>query len=361
LLLIDAEIASASDQVSADCLRAKRAAYLVRQGHLAEARAVLDVLRAKYDAHPTAAISSWLNFVGGVSLVFEGRNAEAVDKMQRAHVLASAVGFLPMRALCAGWLANLKFGVLDIQAVGDRLAEALQYATRDDHQALSRACLVAAVSLHFGGRYDLARPWYESAQAHAVKESDEATLSALMHNKACMSISNLRQAALTGAVAPTRQLIPDALLQANSTINYDSLVGTESASTWAPILRAQALSLYGRFAEALDAYGVHVELGKSQGLSRVLCYMYADIAWCASQMGDLHKSRASAELAIRSVEPSTLVDDRAATHSRLAAVFKVLGAVEEGTHHAAVAADAWAAFGQLQRQIITRLTHLAPK
>jgi tetratricopeptide (TPR) repeat protein len=360
LLLIEAEIARAPDRVSADCLRAKLAAYLVRQGRLVEANLLIDDLRARYAAHPVAAISSWLNLVEGLRLVFNGRNADAIDRMLRAHALASAAGLLPMRALCAGWLANLKFGALDVEAVAERLLEALQFSADADHQALSRACLVAAVALHFANRYDLARPWYQSSQIHAVKEGDEATLSALMHNKACMGVATLRQAVLEGAAVGT-PLTPDALLQADSTINYDSLVGTQSVSAWAPILKAQALSLRGMFAASLEIYDANLESGKSQGLSRVLCYMYADIAHCQLRLGRAGESRSNVDLAIANLSTDCLIDDRAATHSRLAETLRALGAYEEAAIHADAASEAWRKFRQLQERIVARFSSLVPR
>jgi len=360
LLSIDSEIARAPDRLSVDCLRAKRAAYLVRQGHVAEASSLLDDLKVRYSASPTAAISSWLNFVEGLRFLFQGRNADAMDKMLRAHALASAASLVPMRALSAGWLANLKFGVLDIEGVADRILEALQHSTATDHQALSRVCLVAAVSLHFANRYDLAKPWYASAQFHAVEEGDEATISALMHNKACMGVATLRQAVL-GGVTRAGPLVPDALLQADSTINYDSLAGVQSVNTWAPVLKAQALSLRGMFAESLDIYEKNLEAGKSQGLSRVLCYMYADVAWCQAQLGKARESRSNVDLAISNISSECLIDDRAATHSRLAGTLAAIGAGDEAAIHATAALTDWNQFRQLQQEIVLRLGALTPR
>lgn len=357
LSLIEDEISRASDQVSADCSRCKLAAYLVRQGKQEEASTTLRELRARYNARPNARISAWMNFVEALEFMFDGAHTAALDKMQRAHALAAAASLQPMRSLCAGWLANLKFGTLDVEAMSQRLIEAFQYSDDADHQALSRSCLVSAVALHFANRYDLARPWYLSARAHATEESDEATISALLYNSTCMGVANLRQAVLTG-VGQT-QSVPNALLEAESTINYDSLVGTASASAWAPILKAQAASLLGRSAQALRIYEEYIDAGTRQGMGRVLCYMHADMAWCYAQTGAVEKSCEYVELAESSFAPATLVDDRAAAHSRLSAVLSLLDRRDASSRHAASAAELWSAFSQLQSTIVVRIGQIA--
>lgn len=356
---IDAEIANTLDELSADCLRAKRAAYLIRQGYNDEAAVIVEQLHVRYDSKPNAKISSWLNLVEGLKFVFGGLEVAAFDKMQRALALATAANLPSMRSLCAGWLANLKFGLLEIKGMGDRLEEALYVARKFDHQALARAGLVCAVALHFANRYDLARPWYKAARSHAAEEADDATVSALMHNIACMGVANLRQATLAGM--GSSQLEPNALLEAESTSSYDNLVGTLSVSAWVPILRAQAASLTNDSAQALHTYGQHIDVARQQGLSRVMCYMLADIAWCQLKVGQIELAESSAGAAEASIESTTLIDDRAATHSRLAAVFGALGNVENASKHDKLAAKDWFEFRQLQAAIVARVGHMTPR
>ena len=168
---IEAEIAAAADSIAADCARGKLAGYHVRQGREDLAKEILSALRARYSDRPLAAISAWVNLVEGLVGVFKGDALAATDKIRRAHVLSSAGGLRPMRALAAGWLANLSFGVLDVPAMHGFLREALEYSTDADHEARARACLVAAVALDFANRYDLAKPWYRLAHRHAAEES----------------------------------------------------------------------------------------------------------------------------------------------------------------------------------------------
>jgi tetratricopeptide (TPR) repeat protein len=354
--LTHARIESAPDQISADCLRGKLAAYLVRQGHREEASIIMRELHARYDQTPVAAVSAWMNLVEGLEFAPKGEQRAAHDKIQRAHALSTAAGLRPMRALSAGWLANLKFGSLEIEGMILRLIEALEHAAVGDHQALARACLVAAVALHLAGRYDLAKTWYVVARNHAAAESDESTVSALMHNQTCMGVANLRQVTLTG-VGGARSA-PDPLLEAESTMNYDGLVGTVSASTWAPILKAQAAALNGRPAQALQIYEEHLDASKAQGMGRVLCYMYADIAWCYLQVGSNDKSLDFLQLAEGSFQPSTLVDDRAAAHSRLASVTNTLGRRADSQRHAELAAESWAEFSKVQASIVGGLERI---
>lgn len=350
--LIHTAISDAPDQVSADCLRGKLAAYLVRQGHGGEARVIMRELHARYDQRPEASVSAWMNLVEGLEFFFKGEEPAAHDKIQRAHALSTATGLRSMRALSAGWLANLKFGALDIQGMVGRLTEALGHSV-GDHQAVARACLVGAVALHFAGRYDLAKPWYRVARHHAAAEADDATVSALMHNMACMGVASLRQVTFAG----TGHLgsAPDAFLEAESTMNYDGLVGTASASSWAPILKAQAAALSGRSTQALQIYEEHIDTSRTQGMDRVLCYMYADMAWCYLQVGANDKSREYVQLAEGSFLARTLVDDRAAAHSRLASVANALGSAADYQRHEELAAEYWTKLCDIQASIVEGL------
>jgi hypothetical protein len=135
-------------------------------------------------------------------------------------------------------------------------------------------------------------------------------------------------------------------------------VGTASASTWAPILKAQAAALGGKSALALQIYEECIDIGKAQGMDRVMCYMYADMAWCYLQVGSTDKGRQYMELAEASFLPTTLVDDRAATHSRLAASAKLLERAADSQRHAELATENWAALSRIQCSIVERARNI---
>jgi hypothetical protein len=353
LARIDAEIAQTSDQVSVDCLRAERAAYLARQGRFDEAKAIVQSIRERYGEKPNAKVASWLHFVEGLTYLFGDAGGPARDKIRRAFALASAAEFVSMQALCSGWLAHLSFGLLDVDEMTRYVKDAFRLASDHDHHALSRASLVCAVALHLANRYDLAKPWYSSARSHASAAGDETMIGATMHNMTSMSVMNLRQAVLAGASSAS--VSSNALLEVASTSSYDELVGTVSLSSWAPILQAGAASLLGDWERALELYSIHADEARRQGQERLRSYMHADVAWCRAQTGAPDLALKEVLAAEGGLGADTLVDDRAATHSRLAGALATIGLADAARDHAALATEGWADFSLLQARIVQLL------
>ena len=195
---LDAAIAAAAHPLRADYLRAERAGYLARQGHLIEASQVIALLHERYDPSPNVLISAWLNLAEGLLSHFSDLSGVAIDKMRRAYALSGAARDTPLRALTAAWLAHMEYVAHDFELMARHLAESLQLADAEFHTARSRACLVGAQGYHLGGRYDLAQPWYEKARLHANADGDEAMLSAVMHNMAWLHAVQARQTQLQG-------------------------------------------------------------------------------------------------------------------------------------------------------------------
>lgn len=357
---LDQRIAAAKDTVDGDCLRARKALHHVRMGQSDLAKDVLLALRCKYEARPNARVSAWLHLVEGLSCIYLGSAGQPDDKLKRCQALATVAGDDELRALASAWGAHLAYGAYQIDELRRLLFETLRTASPDNHQALSRAKLIGAVALHLSDRYDLARLWYADVHLHATAEGDEATLSALMHNTACMCVANLRQSKLDPiASTPRYAAEPSALAGATATASFDELVGASSLTTWVPILQAQTHALQDRPAVALEIYEASLPETSGQGLDRVMGYMTADIAWCRLQLGQTTRAMEEAQIAAQSISDSTvLVDDRAATHSRLSAIFQAAGQVDMAAQHRQRAEAEWLKFRKLQALIVEQLSPL---
>jgi tetratricopeptide (TPR) repeat protein len=300
-----------------------------------------------------------MHLAEAVSTIYVDSADRPLDKLKRCVALARASGNHELHALASAWLTHLAYASYDFSSLEVRLREVLDVASPDNHQALSRAKLIGAVALHLCGRYDLARPWYSEVRSHAVAEGDDATVSALMHNLACMGVANLRQTSLDPHSAELLEYgAPSALHEANATASYDDLIGTSSLSTWVPILQAQALALQGHASEALALYRANLMDAKEQGLERVMAYMYADMAWCQLQTGHKEEANVAAIAAKERLGPGVLVDDCAATHSRLGQVYSAFGKPREAREHLEMAADAWKQFREFQLSVVQRLEPL---
>lgn len=352
LTRLDADIAAERDPLRADCLRAERAAYLVRQGHTEEVKAELDALHLRHDRRPNAEMSAWLSLVESLVSFFSDMGPLATDKMRRAHALSQAAGLTQLQARCAAWLAHMDYSRLDIGAMVLHVTQALQLASADLHDARSRASMVMAVGLHLAGQMSLALPWYQRARDHAVSIGDEVTTSALMHNMAWLRMHLLRQARATGEGDVIDR--GHALLGLESTVQYDQLIGVSSLASLKPILRAQILALRGDAEQALALFEDHLS-AQPDGMSRIQCTLLAEQAWCLVQVKEMDRALRAAKDAEASFAKETQIDDTAAAHSRLAEVFAALGEAETAERHQTLANDAWEKFSELQERLGTAL------
>jgi hypothetical protein len=144
--------------------------------------------------------------------------------------------------------------------------EALRVAQLTHHGAAARVSLVIADALHYAGRFDLACPWYAAVREHALVEGDDAMISAMLHNIAAFRANEVRLADAFGTAnsADAKR----ALLEAESTSNYDLGIGTLSMAFLIPLMKAQLLAIEGRFEEALEIFNDMLEQESPENLER---------------------------------------------------------------------------------------------
>ncbi len=354
---LNAQVAAAKGPYIADCYRAERACFLARLGDFAGAKRSIESLRSRYSLHPDAEMSAWLNLAEGLLSHFAELGVGAHDKVMRAHALSAATGLVRLNALSAAWLAQMDFAKLDIEKLALHVREAFRLSAPDHHSARTRASLVVAQALHLAGRWDLAAPWYTRARFHATEEGDDLSISALMHNMVCMRLDHFRQVRLTGQ--GEERGASTALTGLDSSISFDDLIGTSTLESVRPLMRARYLSLQQRASEALLVYEEQIRKGVASELSRLESDVLSDIAWCRLLHGDTSGARADAEEAERSITPRTQVDDRAATHSRLASYYRKSGDEPTANRHEQLAKQYWSQFGAIQERLVDLLGDMA--
>jgi tetratricopeptide (TPR) repeat protein len=351
------QIRMAKSQLEADCKRAELAAFQARLGLFTKSSKNLVELRGKNEREPNVNLSIWINFAEGILGYFSNTGVSKSDGVERAYALSVAVGARELRALCAAWLAQWDYSILDVERLALHAKEALLFASVNNHSARSRAALVVAQALHLAHRPDLAKDWYRKSRENSLAESDEITLSAILHNMAWLTMLNMRQTVLVGDgnLDATRY----ALLNAESTGNFDKMHGDTSWDELKPLLRAQILSLRGDFSDALFIYEQH--LVAASGTSRIQANLLADKAWCHIQLGQMEIAQSCAASAMSSLVDDTQTDDRAAAHSRLKSVYEALGNTKIAKYHAAVGFENWQKHREMQLKIVNLLETLDPQ
>jgi len=354
---IESAIAAADTAIAADCYRAEMACYFARQGKSNEARSITVSMREKYARSPNAAISAWLSLAEGLDAYFLGDNSVARDKIRRAHALSMAAGVNTLQPLSSAWFCQIEFSALNIQELIKHATVALSLSTETNHSALSRVSLVVAQVFHVAGRFELALPWYRRAHRHATVQGDDATVSALIHNMACMHLDNLRQQKLTGRGADSD--VSRVAIEVDSTKNFDELIGATSFQSLKSLLRGRAFSLSEKPEQALECYSEHMLLNGISEFSRMSSDVLSDIAWCRIQLNQPDLAFEAASGAESSLLPETQIDDRAATHTRLSWFYERVGLPDRALIHREQAGLAWASFVQMQETMLTLLKNIS--
>jgi hypothetical protein len=339
LIRLELDIKEAAHSIAADCLRCERAGYLARVGDFDEAARELSAIQQRYEFSPEASISAWLSLADALVSHYSDMGPLALDKLKRAYALSAAAGLKPLQALSAAWLAHIDYLRVDASATARHAAEALTISHLDHHSARARAHLVVAQAYHEGGRFDLARPWYDRVRFHVTAEGDDATLSAMMWNMASLRMAALREAQACGSAEVDAG--EHALLSADSTAHLDDMLGVRSLRSLQPILRAQICTLLGQTDEALPLFESHLSEALQQGMGAVEGALLADRAWCRLQASQKRAAREDADAASICLDAEGTNTDRAPGHSRLAQVYKALGEVDLAKRQEKLASLAW--------------------
>jgi hypothetical protein len=337
---LDEAIAAARTPGESGCLKAERAGLLARLGRFEDARLAILEVRSQNENTPNAALAAWLCLAEGMLEHIRGMSAQGRDRIRRGYVLSVASRVRPLIAISAAWLAVTDYAYGDLPGIARHVAESLQEAAPDDHPARARACLVVAQSYHWGGRLDLAQPWYERARRHAVTEGDESMLSALINNRAWVGGCQARMASIFGASFDTEDpgTVRMALLSAESGGHFDAYVAGASMRSMSRLMRAMLLLAQGNHAQALVEFEIHLPDAMKDGMAYMNPVLYSDIAWCKCQLGRNDAALADARLAEASFGPDCEEEDRAAAHGRLAQVFAALNMDADAKVHAERAA-----------------------
>jgi len=252
LTRIEQQLAQCADPDRRAELLAERASYLARTGHFAEANEILATLRRSYGDGRNARVSVWIMFVEGLVLYFADYDPVARDRILRANLISCAVQFDEMKSLTEVWLAHIDFNKSDFES-------ALLYLERWQRSKVGAECpsglrfsLLFADALMHCGEIKQSKLWYEKTRLQAVRLGDEATLAAMIYNKAAMGLGRLRIDSARGAVDP--ELIRFVSMEIASARNFHFGAGHKALPQIIEACVARVLLLQDRCVEALPLF-----------------------------------------------------------------------------------------------------------
>ncbi len=336
---LEREIAQCEDPFERECLKARHAAVIARLGQLDHAKFILGGLKTQARRHGKPTLKAWVHFVDGTIHYFESLGSpEAMSGFQAAWDTARACGDAQLQALAGAWLAAARLFRGRDASVFEVLALSLPLAAADNHEALARAWLVLANLADFAGQVEDAMRCYDLVRRHAAAEGDSTTVSLMMYNRANSLISHHVRRELFGTA--TSSAVERVLGEIESTANLDAGLGNTALGSLAQVVRAEALTVVGRWSEAvalIDRYlDQHVKETGPQGAARFLAHR----AWCHARLAQREQALADAQAVVASLVHVSDADDLAVANQRLAHVHASLGQAELGLRHADAAAAA---------------------
>lgn len=326
LATLNAQASSTRDPVLWARAVCRAASHFARHGMTREALKSIGVVRAQFGNELHHEVASWLMLAEGVLHFFQVQTRESYDRIRRAYGLAVALQTESALPSCAAWMAHFEFNECMYDKMTIHLGEALRLAKPDDHQARARASLVMADAFHLAGRFDLARPWYEETRQRAAAEGDEATLSAMLYNVAAFRAANVRLADTFG-LEMTKEA-HRAKMEAASSVNYDFAIETQGLEFLTKMLRGLIYTIQKEYHLAFEML---ISIDTSKIPKRMLGSIYADLAWCSTNLGDLENGWQLATTATISLSDISESDDRAYVTSRIAETALLCNRTEEAS------------------------------
>ncbi len=354
---LDNQVVSASDRFIRRCLLAERAAYQARLGEIVLARNELEIARNENNIEPHARVSILINLADGIINYYDDMSPVANDRYQRARAIAIASGQGDLQARTDSLIALLEYGFHHFERMFVYLEEAVKKVSIDDKQTLCRICMIVGQTLHLANSYRTSIPWYQKAKYFANEIHDEASMSALLHNMASIWAVNWRNSEL-GKIA-TRDSPQIARVGADSTFNFDQIVGSSALASLTPLMKAQILSLQRKYDEALNIYSLTLPSLSLKSLGGWRSWLLADMAWCSLQSGHVDDARLGFARSLEGLSDEHHIDDRAATLSRLSMGLEILGEKELAISHELSAIEEWKAFARLQDRMYDMVNKFA--
>lgn len=350
LYRLDERIFASTDILIRRCLLAERAAYQARLGDINSAREDLIGVQIENSSDPHVRASILINIADGLCHYYEDMSPEANDRYQRARALAAASDQNDLQARAESYIALLAYGDHRFEQMFRHLDCATEMASLTDNETLCRVRMLFGQTLHLANRFDSAKEWYQKARSLANEVSDDASMSAILHNMASIWLVNLRNYHL-GAIK-TNDKSDVAWVAADSTWNYDEIVGSTGLGFLTPLMKAQILSLDEKYEEALKIYDSAVPGLVLKALGGWQSWIIADVAWCNLRLGNIENATTGYSRSIEMLNDSQHLDDQAATFTRLSEGMALLGKVDLAAHYRRLANHAWELFVALQNEML---------
>lgn len=329
--------------------RALRALYLARVSRFAEAQDEIDGLRQRFGSGQSGRVTCLLMIAEGVKAHYESFAPTATDRLSRSLFLAQAMRDNEVMALAAAWKGFLDFEYSRFESMARTLLLSADSWSENEHTAKARVFLVLMLCSLVLGRFDAAQIAFKKAHLHAVADGDQASIEALVFDRAAFTLSRQRLEWAMGRedlawAARTK-------LELESSSNLNKLVNIYTMADHVVFGLARTDLMLGEFARAAAALEGFVG-SKSFPASHLNdSALRTELAYCHLMAGDRARAQSFATLIdldeLRALDP----DERVVMTRMLLALDAAGLAVLGATSLADFARDAASDHAEFERRL----------
>lgn len=251
LARLDEEFKLASTNVERAEILARKGSYLARVGQFSETREIISKLREHFGDGRSGHVTAWIMLTEGLLHLFENLSPLALDRVARSQILGLAMKDASVVAIASAWKAHIEFETSDFESMIKSLETAIAHATDSDHDANARLAMVLSDSFLLCGETQSAQTWFMHSREHALKDGDQASIEALLYNRAAFSLARLRAERCYTEVDKKRLSL--LRMEVASAKNLQNLTRIAALTNFVHLCEARLLILEEKYSLAIDA------------------------------------------------------------------------------------------------------------
>jgi tetratricopeptide (TPR) repeat protein len=301
LLRIEEELRTEASAVRRAELLAKGAGYLARVGRFDEAKRLVAELRQDFGDGHSGRTTVWIMLAEGLLQLFEDFNPGALDRIVRAQFLAQAIGDRQLNALSSAWRAHFEFETSKFDAMVQSLSKAIACAHAEDHDAHARLSMVLCNAFLLCGDRVRAQVWFSRSRDHALSDGDQASVEALLYNRAAFGMAWLRAQRCFGHVSDSEVSL--VRLDVTSAMHLQELTRVAALTNFVHLCNARLLILEGKYELAIERLEGIRNARPFADYNFNQSFVDLELAFCLFRLGrlddslDLYNTRANATYA----------------------------------------------------------------
>lgn len=289
--------------------RALRAQYMARLSRFAEAQGEIDALRQDFGSGQSGRVTCLVMIAEGVLHHYQSFSAVATDRLSRALFLGQAMRDGEVIALAAAWKGFLDFEYSRFESMARTLALAIDSWPPQEHTAKTRVFLVLMLAEMVLGKSEAAQLCFRQAHHHAVADGDQASIDALVFDRASFALSRQRLDWALGQGNP--DWIARTRLELESSRNLNKLVSIQTLAEHVVFGLARTDLMLGEFAKAATALEAYVGSKSFRAGHLNDSALRAELAYCHCMAGERARAQHFAALidieALRTLDPDERV------------------------------------------------------